>query len=365
MDRILEIASSDLVAVAQPGVVVSHLQRAVEKEGLFYPPDPASSEFASLGGTVAECAGGLRGLKYGVTRDYILGLEAVLADGNILRTGCRALKSVTGYDLTRLFVGSEGTLAVFTEITCKLLPLPSCILTLLASFPAIEGGLDAASVVVASRLLPRALEYMDERCIRCVDDYGDAHFPPEAKSCLLVELDGFDEESLVRDAKKVERICRDQGALTLERAVDTKARDGLWAARRAISPSLYRMSAKKVNEDICVPRSKMSKMIREIQQIEREMGLPIVNFGHAGDGNIHVNVMVDKEEEMPRARDAVKRIFQRAVALGGTLSGEHGIGLAKASFLSIEVGERELETMKNIKALFDPTGILNPGKIFV
>jgi len=364
MDRILELAPKDLLVVGQPGVILADLQRRVEEEGLFYPPDPASSEFATLGGTVAECAGGLRGLKYGVTRDYILGLEVVLADGCVLRTGCRALKSVTGYDLTRLFVGSEGTLGVFTEVTCKLVPLPSCILTLLASFPTVEGGTEAASAIVASRVLPRALEYMDEQCVRCVNDFGEASFPAAAKSCLLVELDGFDEASVERDEERVERICRQNGAVTLETASDPQKRDALWTARRAISPALYQMSPQKVNEDICVPRSRMSEMILEIQRIGSEMGLTIVNFGHAGDGNIHVNVMLGDEKEMERAKEAVSRVFRRSVEMGGTLSGEHGIGISKAPFLSMEVGRKELDVMKRLKALFDDRGILNPGKIF-
>lgn len=363
MNRILEIDEENLIAVVEPGVVTGDLQREVEKRGMFYPPDPASHDFCTMGGNVAECAGGLRAVKYGVTRDYILGLEVVLPTGEIIRTGGRTLKSVAGYDLTRLIIGSEGTLGVVTLIIVKLLPLPESVRTLSASFDSIESAATAVSNIISNRILPRALEFMDRAALRAVENYLGEDISGGAAAMLIVEVDG-PSASTEREIERVAGIMGRAGASRVNRAGSETERERLWKARRSLSPALYTIKPKKINEDVVVPRSRIPDILREIGEIAKRHDLLIVNFGHAGDGNIHTNIMIDKGDA-PRAEAAVKEIFEAVLRMNGSISGEHGIGLSKAAFLPMELGPDALTTMKRIKDALDPNNILNPGKIFL
>ncbi len=365
MNRIIEIDDANLTATVEPGVVVADFQKEVEKLGLLYPPDPASNKFATIGGSVAECAGGLRGMKYGVTRDYVMALEVVLPTGEIINPGTRTLKGVTGYDLTRLFVGSEGTLGIFTKIVLKLIPPPEKVETVMAFFGSIKNAADTVSAIVAAKIVPRALEFVDEECIGAVGQYTGFSVAEGTEALLLIEVDGS-AETASRDALRVMSICEDNKALDVKKAETDEEIDELWAVRRTISPALYAISKGKMNEDICVPRSNLTLMLEEIGKISEKYGLTIANFGHAGDGNIHVNILLDPAvpEEVERGEAAVEEIFRKTVELDGTLSGEHGIGNTKSKYLSIEIEPEQLELMRGLKALFDPNGILNPGKIF-
>ena len=363
MNHILEIDEDDLIAVVEPGVVTGDLQREVEARGLFYPPDPASHLFCTMGGNVAECAGGLRAVKYGVTKDYVLGLEIVLPTGEIMRNGARTAKSVAGYDLTKLMVGSEGTLGIATAIIVKLLPLPESVRTLSAFFSTVEGAALAASSIISNRILPRALEFVDRGALNAVEQYFKQDLSGGAAALLLVEVDG-PPASTDRGIKRLEELMTRAGATRVSRAESEPEREQIWKARRAISPALYTIKPKKVNEDIVVPRSKIPDILRAIGGIATRHDLLIVNFGHAGDGNIHTNIMVD-EVEAGKAEIAVKEIFEAVLSLGGSISGEHGIGLSKAAYLPMELGAEALDVMKKIKRTLDPNNILNPGKIFL
>jgi glycolate oxidase len=366
MDAIRALSPRDMTAVVEPGLTTGDLKAAAAAHGLFYPPDPASADYSTIGGNVAECAGGLSGVKYGVTRDYVLGLEAVLADGQVLHLGRSTLKDVVGYDLARLLVGSEGTLAVITEATLKLLPKPETRHVVLAAFAEGEAAAEAAFEVLGRRVLPRALEWMDHRCIGCQRGSAPAELlPEEAGAMLLAELDG-PHEQVAREAAVVEETFRERGAWGVHLADTEQDCEHLWSVRRGISPSLFKLAPLKLNEDVCLPRSKVLEFLHRMQQVQQELpALTICHFGHIGDGNIHVNVMFDRNDEARRqAEEAVGRLFRVAVDLGGSLSGEHGIGTKKAAYLSLELGEAELALMKRVKRLFDPEGILNPGKMF-
>lgn len=365
LNKVLQIDQENLIAVVQPGVVTGELQAEVERLGLFYPPDPASLKFCTIGGNVAECAGGPRALKYGVTKDYVLGLEVVLPTGEIVHTGVKTIKGVVGYDLTKLMVGSEGTLGIVTEITLKLIPLPESFKTMLAVFPDIKDAAVTVSSIIASRIVPTTLEFMDQESIRCVEDYLKIGLPVDAGALLLIEVDGV-QTTVDKQAEIIKEICLEKGACEVNIAGTKKETKALWEARRAISPSLARLNRHKLNEDVVVPRSKIPDLIGGIREIAGRYNLTIANFGHAGDGNIHVNVMVKKEdpEELKKGKKAVEDIFRLTVDLGGTLSGEHGVGTAKASYIGMELGSREIGLMKEIKSVFDPNGVLNPGKIF-
>ena len=363
MNRILEIDEENLIAVVEPGVITGDLQREVEKRGLFYPPDPASHDFCTIGGNVAECAGGLRAVKYGVTKDYVLGLEVVLPTGEIIRTGGRTLKSVAGYDLTKLIVGSEGTLGIATTIILKLLPLPESVRTIAVSFESIEAAAAAVSSIIADRILPRALELMDSAALRAVEKHLGEDISGGAAAMLIIEVDG-PPASTEREIERVTEIAGRAGATRVNRAGSEAERERLWKARRSLSPALYAIKPKKINEDIVVPRSRIPDILREIGEIAKQHGLLIVNFGHAGDGNIHTNIMID-EGDAPRAEIAVKEIFAAVLRMKGSISGEHGIGLSKAAYLPMELGPDALKTMKRIKDALDPNSILNPGKMFL
>lgn len=364
MNRILDVDEKNLVVVVEPGVINAHLQRKLESMGLFYPPDPASMEFCTLGGNVAENAGGPRALKYGVTRDYVLGLEIVLPDGKVLTTGVKTHKGVVGYDLTRLIVGSEGTLAVITKIFLKVLPLPQEVITLLCIFSSIDSAAMAVPRITSSKIIPRTLEFMDHEAIKAVEDYKPIGLPDSAEALLLIEVDGSP-QSVSVEAERIAGICTSLGA-EVRVAEDTYSSQRLWEARRAVSPALYRTSPSKINEDIVVLRSRIPEMISALKDIGNKYRIKIVNFGHAGDGNIHVNIMTDKNnpDEYQRAKDSVRDIFEATLRLGGTISGEHGIGLTKARYVGMELSPVSIGIMKAIKKVFDPRGIMNPWKIF-
>lgn len=365
LNRIKAIDTRNLVALVEPGVITRDLQQAVEAQGLFYPPDPSSAHFSTLGGNAAECAGGGRAVKYGVTRDYILGLEVVLPSGEVLKTGVQTTKGVVGYDLTRLMVGSEGTLGIITEMTLKLIPLPEARQTILAFFDRMALATQTVVELFQSRILPSVLEFMDHSSIVCVEEYLKIGLPSDAQALLLIEVDG-DQEAVARQGERIEAICRHQGAQGVSKAETPQKAEELWKARRAISPALFRLRPHKINEDIVVPRDKIPEAIEVFQEIGRRLELLIVGFGHAGDGNIHVNIMFDGgiPGQREKAQEAVKEVFKTVLELGGTLSGEHGIGLTKAPFMEMELDPVSLTLMKKIKTLFDPNHILNPGKIF-
>lgn len=363
MDRILEIDEENFLAVVEPGVITGELQRVVEARGLFYPPDPASHEVCTIGGNVAECAGGLRAVKYGVTKDYVMGLEVVLPTGEIIRTGARTAKSVAGYDLTKLMVGSEGTLGVATKIILKLLPLPESVLTLSAFFPDVDSAARAASAIIRERVLPRALELVDRASLRAAEQYLKEDLSGGAAAMLLIEVDGT-VASAAAEMERVTTIVSRCNASRMEQAHDPAERERLWKLRRSISPALYTIKPRKLNEDIVVPRSRIADILREIEAIAARHGLLIASFGHAGDGNIHTNIMVD-DADLPKAEIAVKEIFAATLRMDGSISGEHGIGLSKAAYLPMEVSPAALAAMKRIKQALDPKNILNPGKIFI
>lgn len=366
MNKIIEIIPEDLTATVEPGVITQTLQIEAAKYKLFYPPDPASAAFSTIGGNVAECSGGITGLKYGVTRDYILSLEVVLADGSVIHTGRKTIKSVTGYDITRLLVGSEGTLGVFTKITVKLLPLPEKIETLLVFFDNPQDAVRSANQIISNNILPRALEFIDKSSIACVKGYKrEIQIPSDVKAILLIDIDGR-EQSVKTEVSLVEKIVIKNHALNVIPARNAEERDTLWEVRRAISPALYNIAHFKINEDICVPRSRILEILERIDDISAKYPyLKVANFGHIGDGNIHVNIMYEKEDEQTLAEKMVEEILCSTIELGGTISGEHGIGNVKSAYLPLEIPPLEQRIMKGIKHLLDPKGILNPGKVFL
>jgi glycolate oxidase len=365
MDRIIRIDSDNLVAEVEPGVVTEDFQIAVEKLGLFYPPDPASLKFSTLGGNVAECAGGPRAVKYGVTKDFVMGLEVVLPTGEIIRTGGETAKGVVGYDLTKLICGSEGTLGVITRIILKLLPLPDAKKTMLAIFDSIDGAATAVSAIIKGKIIPTTLEFMDHATLKCVDSRFSLGLPEEGRAVLIIEVDG-DRDLIEKQASLIHEMIRPLGLVHFRVAKDAAESEQIWKVRRLVSPSLRDVNPTKYNEDIVVPRSRVPDVIRRIEDIRQSYDIPIVNFGHAGDGNIHVNVMIDRE--VPgmdeKAQGAIREIFRAALDLGGTMSGEHGIGLTKAPYITMELSPTQLAAMKAIKKALDPNNILNPGKMF-
>jgi glycolate oxidase len=364
-NRILEIDKGNLIAHVEPGVVTGHFHRAVENVGLFYPPDPSSSEFATLGGNMAECAGGPRAVKYGVTRDYVLGLEAVLSTGEIIHTGVKTSKGVVGYDLTRLLIGSEGTLGIITRITLRLLPLPEAVRAMTAVFDQLDTAAQTVSEIIGLGIIPRTIEFMDNASIRCAESRLNIGLPIDAEALLLIEVDGKVDEAEIL-INQLKTVCISSGAKGIKLAESKQEIDNLWKARKAISPALFQYAPDKINEDIVVPRSKIPDMVRKIASLKEETGLTMVSFGHAGDGNIHFNIMLDKKNktELKKAEYAIDALFDHTLKLGGTISGEHGVGITKAPYIEKEIGSVELNLMKKRKKVFDPKGILNPGKIF-
>jgi glycolate oxidase len=366
LNRILEIDESNLLAIVEPNVINGDLQRAVEAVGLFYPPDPASLDRSSIGGNVAECAGGPRAFKYGTTKHYVLALEAVLANGDVIHTGSKAVKNVVGYDLTQLLVGSEGTLAIITKITLRLIPKPPAHATLAASFADVRAASAAVSELIRRRVVPAAIELIDADSLRAVAAHtGTRVEAPGADALIIVECDGTP-AAVEEEITRVEEACVAAAALLVSRGSSEEEREALWAARRALSLALRATGLLKINHDIVVPRGRIPELFDVIAELKQAYRLQIASFGHAGDGNIHVNLMVDRtdQDERARAKRAERVLFERVVALGGSITGEHGIGFSKKPYLDIELSPETIAVMKRVKDAFDPTGILNPGKIF-
>ena len=365
MNKILKIDTDNLVAIVEPGVVTGDFQEEAEKMGLFYPPDPSSLKFCTIGGNIAECAGGPRAVKYGVTKDYVLGLEVVLPTGEIINTGVQTAKGVVGYDLTKLIVGSEGTLGIVTKAVLKLLPLPEATKTMFAVFSDMRDAANTVSKIISSKIIPSTLEFMDKESIGCVAGYLPPDLSGSIEAALLIEVDG-DKDLIEKEALLIRGICMENSATDVRIAGNRQEAKALWQARRAISPSMAKLKPNKINEDIVVPRSKIPDAIMGTRDIARKYNIIIANFGHAGDGNIHVNVMIDKSNsgEFERGKKAVEEIFRLVLSLGGTISGEHGIGTAKMPYIGMELSPAAIDMMRRIKQVLDPKGVLNPGKIF-
>ncbi len=364
-DRILEIDPDNLIAKVEPAVITASFQKEVEKYDLYYPPDPASTEISTIGGNVAECAGGLKAVKYGVTRDYVLGLAVVLPTGEIIKTGVETPKGVVGYDLTRLIVGSEGTLAVITQITLRLIPRPATSTTLLAFFPDAAAAVRAVSRIIRSGVVPTAMEFLDRLCMDCVREDMPTEIPSDCNALLLLEIDG-EESSVTSMADKVKDICAGSEAIHVRAASNKEEAESLWEARRNVSPSVYKLRPHKVSEDIVVPRTRMAELVSFLKRLANKYGLPMPAYGHAGDGNVHVNIMFDKgiPQEARSVDEAIKELFRKVIDMNGTISGEHGIGITKAPYIEMEISRPALQLMVRLKKAFDPKGILNPGKIF-
>jgi len=361
--QILEIDKQDLLAVVQPGLVTADLHAAAEAEGLFYPPDPNSLKTCMIGGNVAENAGGPRAFKYGVTREYVLGLEACLMGGRVLRTGRRTIKGVTGYDVTALLVGSEGTLGVFTEVTLKLVPNPTELATILALFPDVRAAADAVRRVVGAGLVPRCLELMDGATLDAIRAQG-VSVDLRARAMLLVEVDGRGVSLDDTIEKLGEALTEGGSAIDVVAAQDAAQRARLWEARRLLSPATRKLAKYKLSEDVVVPRSRLVDLLVEVDRIGEETRVRHLAYGHAGDGNMHVNFLWDTDDERPRVDRAIEALMHATVRLGGTLSGEHGIGVLKAAYLPLEQSPELIAVQQDLKRVFDPRGLLNPGKIF-
>jgi len=365
MNRILEIDEANLTATAETGVITLDLFNAVAEKGLFYPPDPGSQKISTLGGNVMEDAGGLRGLKYGVTRDYVMALKCVLPDGSIITTGGKSVKDVAGYSFKDLLVGSEGTLGIITEVTVKLIPPPQDKRTFLAYFDDIRVAGEAVSKIIAAKIIPSTMEIMDRATINCVEDYVKIGLPRQMAALLLIEVDGHP-AMVAEDAEGVQKILKQVKATEVHVAKDADEAASLAAARRTALSALARVSPTTLLEDATVPRSRLAETFAEIGRLTEKYKLKVGTFGHAGDGNLHPTVLCDERDldEMERAHAFYDELYEKVLAWGGTVSGEHGIGLAKKEYLARQIGEGGVRVMKRIKHAFDPEGILNPGKIF-
>jgi glycolate oxidase len=366
-NKILEIDERNFQAVVEPGVITQVFQEEVEKLGLFYPPDPASRGSCHLGGNLAECSGGPRAVKYGVTKDYVLGLEAVLPNGEIVNTGGRVLKNVTGYNLTQLIIGSEGTLAVITKIIFRLIPLPKYKKVVLVAFNDFEQATDAVAKIFQKGITPSAIEFMEKAAVKAAEERQNKVFPNgEAGAQLFIEVDGNYEEILDKDIEQIAEVVTEFDPLDVLLAEDKQKVEDVWALRRGIGEAVKSISAYK-EEDTVVPRANMTKLVRGVKEIAARYGITTICYGHSGDGNIHVNILKDKLDDKTWEKNldtAIREIFTLTVSLGGMISGEHGIGYSQKSYLPIALSETELGLMKDIKKTFDPNGILNPGKIF-
>jgi glycolate oxidase len=366
MNHILEIDAENATVHAEAGVVTTDLQAAVEKQGLFYPPDPSSIRHSTIGGNVACNAGGPRCLKYGVTGDYVQGLTVVLADGRILRTGGKPIKDVTGYDLNGLFTGSEGTLGLITEALLRLLARPRYAVTALAEFASLADASRTVNAILAAGIVPATLELMDQTALVCIEEAMRLGLRTDVEAALLIETDGADEQTVRRELEAAAQICQESGARSVRVARSEAERNSLWKARRSISPALARRAPNKLGEDITVPRSAIPEVIGRLREISARYGLPIVIFGHAGDGNLHPNILFDKRqpEQWAKVERMVGEVFAASLAVGGTLSGEHGVGVLKRPYLAGALGPVSVEIQRRIKQALDPLNILNPGKMF-
>jgi glycolate oxidase len=365
MDKILELDRANLTMLVEPGVTTLQVADAALAAGLFYPPDPGSMKISTIGGNVAENSGGLRGLKYGVTRNYVMGLEVVLPNGEILWTGNKCVKDVAGYSLKDLFIGSEGTLGVITKILLRLIPKPQAKKTMVATFAQMDHAAEAVSAIIAAQIIPCTLEFLDRMTIHCVEDYAKIGLPLDCEALLLMETDGHP-EVVAEEAAQMERICRDKSCLELRVAKDEAEATKLASARRTAFSALARVAPTTILEDATVPRSELARMIRFVEAVAKKYNLKIGTFGHMGDGNLHPTFLTDErnKDEMHRVEEAFREIFDEAIRLGGTITGEHGIGLAKKSFLPKFAGDAQMRVMRELRRVLDPNGILNPGKMF-
>jgi D-lactate dehydrogenase len=363
MNQIIDIRPGDRVAVVQPGLLNGDLQVALKEHGLFWPPDPTSAPYCTIGGNLACNAGGPRAVKYGATRDNVLAVTAVTGTGDVIRCGAPTTKGATGYDLSRILIGSEGTLALIVEATLRLTPIPSQRRVLRALYRDVASAANAVARIMAQPVTPSMLEFMDGECVRLAREVGGADLP-EAGALLMIEVDG-EEAALGAATLALERAAQGDGCLGVDSAPDEMAREKLWAARKALSPALRTIAPGKINEDVVVPPSRVPALVERVEKIAGELALKIVCFGHVGNGNLHVNILYDPADaaESARADAALARIFDSVIALDGQLSGEHGIGLSKRDYLGKAIDPATLATMRGIKNLFDPDGILNPGKV--
>jgi glycolate oxidase len=365
MNKIIEIDKENMLAIVQPAVINKDLQKAVEAKGLFYPPDPASEEYSTLGGNVSENAGGMRAAKYGITKDFVMALRAVLPNGDIIRAGKKTIKDVAGYNVAGILIASEGTLGVITQITLKLLPKPRFAKSYMGIFPDVNSAMNAVFKSLASGANPVAMEFLDSLVVKAVKEKLGIALPEDAGAILIGDVDGNVPEEVEFQLNTLQESFKENGALEFKIATDEKERDEIWKARRGASPSITIYGSKKLNEDISVPRSMLPVALEKIYKIGAKYNLVVPCFGHAGDGNIHVNVMVDgsNKKELEDGHKAIEEIFKLVVEMGGTLSGEHGIGLSKAEFMDIAFSQAEINLFKRIKEAFDPNNILNPGKM--
>lgn len=365
MDKVLELDAANLTLLAQAGATTQAVSDAATAAGLFYPPDPGSMKISTIGGNVAENSGGLRGLKYGITRNYVMGLEIVLPDGEILWTGNKCVKDVAGYSLRDLFIGSEGTLGVVTKVLLKLIPKPPAKKTLVATFARMDQAAQAVSDVIAAKIVPCTLEFLDRPTIHCVEDFAKVGLPLDCEALLLMETDGHP-AAVSEEATKMETIARANGALEIRLARDDAEAAALATARRSAFSALARVAPTTILEDATVPRSELANMIRFVAQVAQKYQLRIGTFGHMGDGNLHPTFLTDEKNsaEMHRVEEAFKDIFNEAIRLGGTITGEHGVGVAKKSFLPKFAGNAQMRVMRELRRALDPNGILNPGKMF-
>ncbi|MCM3763667.1 glycolate oxidase subunit GlcD [Neobacillus niacini] len=365
MNNILELDEENLTITVQPGVITLDLINAVEEKGLFYPPDPSSMKISTIGGNINENSGGLRGLKYGVTRDYVIALEVVLPNGDIIRTGGKLAKDVAGYDLTRLMVGSEGTLGIITEATLKLIPMPEARKTMLVHYQNLDAAAKSVSKIIANKIIPATLEFLDQPTLKVVEDFARIGLPTDVEAVLLIEQDG-PVEVAQRDIDKIAEICRQEQAVSVNIATSEAEADALRTARRAALSAVARLKPTTILEDATVPRSEIAKMVMAINEITKKYQLTICTFGHAGDGNLHPTCATDarNHEEMERVEQAFAEIFEKAIELGGTITGEHGVGEMKAPYLEWKLKKEGIAAMKAIKTALDPNNIMNPGKVF-
>ncbi len=365
MQKILEVDRANLTMTVEPGVTTLQVADAAALANLFYPPDPGSMKISTIGGNVAENSGGLRGLKYGVTRNYVMGLEVVLPTGEVMWTGNKCVKDVAGYSMRDLFIGSEGTLGVITKILLRLIPKPQVKRTMVATFDRMDRAAETVSAIIAAQIIPCTLEFLDRTTIHCVEDYAKIGLPLDCEALLLIESDGH--HAVVADeAAQMERICRENGALEVRVAKDDAEATRLATARRSAFSALARVAPTTILEDATVPRSELARMIRYVENVAKKYQLKIGTFGHMGDGNLHPTFLTDErnKEEMHRVEEAFKEIFDEAIRLGGTITGEHGVGLAKKHFLPKFAGDVQMRVMRQLKETLDPKGILNPGKMF-
>ncbi|MHC4454355.1 MAG: FAD-binding oxidoreductase, partial [Planctomycetota bacterium] len=374
MNRIVELNPRDLTVTVEPGVVTKDLQDEVKKLRLFYPPEPGSATFSTIGGNVAECTGGMTGMKYGVTRDYVLALEIVLPDGSVINTGRKTLKSVAGYDLTRFLVGSEGTLGVFTKITLKLLPLPAKIGTIMSFFKDIDSAMNATgSILIKNHLHPSSLEFVDKTCIDAVRGSTREKIPGDAGALLLIDVDG-NEKNVTNDLSTIETLCGENNALKILISKTDEERNVLWDIRKSISPALVKVASMKFNEDFCIPRSKVRGILKKAYELGKVYSIQVAAFGHIGEGHIRLNVIYDNGEEVELSvHKLISQVLKEVASVNGTITSEHGLDDAKAEFtcptksfrrVGLELAPHEIEIMKDMKRMFDPKGIMNHGRIF-